>query len=224
MELRAYGGAILRKWWMVAGVLVIALVVTAALTYSQQPVYRSTATFVVAPVGSADVQNSFYGIDTLSRQAEIAGTYMQVADSQLIKGQAARVLNLSQSQQDALSVSSRLRGGSNVIEIAVEGDNPTIVRDFANTVGAQTIKYAQDVYAAYGLKPLDGAIIPTAPARPAKKLNLLIGALAGLILGSGLALFSEYLQEPVSRPVAAGEGEPGLADRRRSDKPSRQLA
>jgi capsular exopolysaccharide synthesis family protein len=47
------------------------------------------------------------------------------------------------------------------------------------------------------IRILDKAEVPLAPVRPKKGLNLLIGALSGLLLGVGLAFFLEYLDYTV---------------------------
>jgi capsular exopolysaccharide synthesis family protein len=47
------------------------------------------------------------------------------------------------------------------------------------------------------IRILDKAEVPLAPVRPRKSLNLLIGALSGLLLGVGLAFFLEYVDYTV---------------------------
>ena len=44
---------------------------------------------------------------------------------------------------------------------------------------------------------VDSAIIPTAPIKPQKQKNLLLGLLLGLMLGAGLAFFVEYLDDTI---------------------------
>ena len=44
---------------------------------------------------------------------------------------------------------------------------------------------------------VDPAITPTAPIKPQKQKNLLLGLLAGLMLGAGLAFFLEYLDDTI---------------------------
>jgi polysaccharide biosynthesis transport protein len=47
------------------------------------------------------------------------------------------------------------------------------------------------------IRVLDNSQVPLAPIRPRKTLNLVIGALTGLLLGLGLAFFLEYLDNTV---------------------------
>jgi len=167
-------------------------------TFTQAPTYKATATFIVAPASSFDDMRSFVsGLDTLSKRAEIASTYAEVASSRMIKKAAANELGLSQVQKQTLTVESQLLAGTNVIEITVEGNDPALVRDFANMVGDKTIAYVQELYEVYDLKPLDRAVAPAFPIKPNKVLNLALGMVSGLVLGAGLAFLSEYLQAPL---------------------------
>ena len=205
MELKILLRTLLRKWWIVLPVLLVTFTFTVVLTFTQAPTYSVTATFVVAPNASfGDVKNFVNGLDILSRRAEIATTYAEVASSRLIKQEAATELNLSPEQRKSLSVESRLVAGTNVLEITVEGNDPAVVRDFANTVGTKTMTYARDLYEAFDLKSLDQATLPASSIKPNKKLNLALGAVLGLVLAGGIAFLSEYLQTPVGNVTNFG--------------------
>ena len=200
--MKTYLQILVRKWWVVLPVFLIALVTTIVLTLVQTPVFEATATFIVKPNSSFSDEKSFTsGLDTLSRRTEIATTYTEVASSHLIKQEAATELGLSSGQAKSLSVDSRLRAGTNVLEVKVRGSDPLLARDFANAVGAQTTLYVQDLYETYDLRPLDQAAMPMSVASPNKKLNFALGAILGLILGAVLAFFAEYLQTPLERVI-----------------------
>jgi diguanylate cyclase (GGDEF)-like protein len=217
MELRIYLRILLRKWWIILPAFLITLTTTIVLTFTQAPTYRATATFVVAPSGSfEDVKSFVSGLETLSKRPEIVSTYAEVASSRLIKQEAADEFDLSQDQRKSLSIDSHLLAGTNVIEISVEGSDPVLVRDFANMVGAKTVTYVQELSEAYDLRPLDQAALPWFPLKPNKKLNLVLGAILGLMLGGGLAFLSEYLQAPLETMTNFGilDNESGAYNKR----------
>lgn len=198
MELRVYLHMLVRKWWIVIPIFLITLTAIIVLTFTQTPTFETTATFVVTPNASFETIQSFVsGLDVLSRRAEIATTYAEIANSRWIKTQAADALGLSPAQRRSLSVNSQLVAGTNVIRITVTGSNPNLVRDLANMVGAQAMVYVQELYEVYNLLPLDEALRPSSPIKPSKLLNLALGAGLGLVLGVGLAFLAEYLQMPL---------------------------
>jgi len=198
MELKIYLRILLKKWWIVLSAFLITLTSTIVFTFTQPSTYSATTTFIVAPASSFDDTKSFVsGLDTLSKRAEIASTYAEVATSRMIRRAIAEDLNLSREQKNSILVLSQLRAGTNVIEIVVEGNNPELVRDFANAVGARTIAYVEELYEVYDLKPLDQATAPSTPIKPNKIMNLALGGILGLVLGGGLAFLAEYLQAPL---------------------------
>jgi len=76
----------------------------------------------------------------------------------------------------------------------VQGTDPTLVGNFANSVGASTIEYAQSLYGTFALVPLDEAGTPRRPIQPKAGVNLALGGVLGLVLGSGIALLTYFFQ------------------------------
>ncbi len=197
MELQFYLRILIGKWWLVLSTLLITFVAVVLFTFDQTPVYQSTATYVVkVHLTSPDDKTFVNSLNVLMGQTQVEMTFAEVASSRLIKEQSANALKLSREQVRDLSVSSRPVAGTNVIQIAVEGPDPVLVRDFVSVVGAQTALYAQGLYTTFELQPLDGATLPSSPIKPKITLNLMLGALAGLAFGTGLALVSHYLLMP----------------------------
>jgi diguanylate cyclase (GGDEF)-like protein len=215
MELRVYLRILFRKWWIVLSALLITFVATVVFTFAQTPKYKATATFVVAPDRSLE-DGGVYGLDTLSRQTEINNTYAEVAISHLIRQRAADELKLSPDQMASATIDAQPLAGTNLIKISALGDDPVLVRHLANTVGIETVAYMQELYEIYTMKLLDEAALPTSPEGRNEKLNLVLGAALGLVLGGGLAFLSEYLQTPLESAMSFDilDGETGAYNER----------
>jgi capsular polysaccharide biosynthesis protein len=197
MEIRSYLRIIIRKLWIILPIVILTVGATVIYTSRQQPVYTARTTFV-ARLNQEFIDNkgNASALDVLSRRTEIATTFSEVAKSRRIKFYAAERLGLSQDDRKNLTVDSRLLAGTNIIEISTEGYDPKLVSDFTNSLGAVTIDYVNSLYEAFELVPLDEAIAPTAPSRPNKLFNYILGAIVGLSLGLGLAFLSESLSIP----------------------------
>jgi len=205
MELKIYLRFLLRKWWIVLPAFLIIFTSTVVFTVIQPSTFRSTATFVISPSSSFQDARSFLsGLDVLNGRDQIANTCAEVASSRMMRKQIAGALKLSPTQETSLIVESRLRAGTNVIEIAVEGNDPVLVADFANKLGEKTIDYVETLFKVYDLDLLDQATPPTSPIKPDKKLNLALGAVLGLALGVGLPFLVEYLRTPLTNMVNQG--------------------
>lgn len=200
MELKIYLQVLLKKWWIVIPTFLIVLTSGIVFTYMKTPVYSATTTYVVVPGASfGDAKGFSGGLDILGRRQEIATTFAEIASSHRIKQLAVSSLALESGR--GYSVISKLRAGTNVIEVTVEGPDPVLVRDLANAVGTTMEKYVQGLYEIFVLVPLDEATVPGSPISPNKALNFSLAAALGLVLGGGLAFLSEYLATPLSAAV-----------------------
>jgi diguanylate cyclase (GGDEF)-like protein len=205
MELKIYLRTLLKKWWVILPVFLITFTATVVFTFTQASTYEAVATMIVAPAGSVgDVRGFANNLDILSSRTQIASTYAEVASSRSVRQEATQALNLSPDQAKSLIVGSKLRAGTNVLEITVEGNDPIVVADFANKVGEKTMAYAQKLYESYSVTTLDPARPPIEPIKPDRKLNLALGAMLGLALGVGLAFLSEYMQSPLENMMNLG--------------------
>jgi len=200
MEIKMYLRLLQRRWWIVLLMVAMSLAATTYFTVNMEPVYESKATYIVRLSPFAEERNVISALNTLTSRTEIVATYAGVANSSLIKNRAALALGLQ--TRDGLTVESQMDGGTNIIEIIVEGPDPALVRDYTNALGAETVNYVESLYETYRLELLDEASLPGAPIRPSLPQNLILGSLLGFVLGVGLVLFLEYLKVPfASDPV-----------------------
>ncbi len=194
MEIRAYLNFIQRRWKIILPLFLMTLAVTTYLTLNIQPVYEASATYIVRISSASDEKNSISALNTLISSDDIPATYAKVANSRLIKRQAADQLGLSSSQRSDLTSNSQLVAGTNIIEVTAKGSDPVLVMDYANEIGEQMLQFAATLYGTYELISLDDATQPRRPVSPDIFTNLLLGALLGLSLGIGMALITEYWQ------------------------------
>jgi diguanylate cyclase (GGDEF)-like protein len=216
MELRAYLDILRRKWWIVIPIFLVTVTCGIVFTYTRTPVYSATATYVVVP-GSAfsDVRNFTDGLDLLGRREEIAATFSEIASSRTIKEGAMGALSLSSQSDEDYSINSKLRAGTNIMEITAEAPDPVSARDLANAVGTRMEDYVRGMYEVFVLVPLDEAIIPEGPTSPNKPLNFGLSVVLGLALSVGLAFFSQYLETPLNPAVSVNilDDETGVYNR-----------
>jgi diguanylate cyclase (GGDEF)-like protein len=114
-----------------------------------------------------------------------------------MRSQALQDLDLNASQISNLVVTSKLRAGTNLIEITVSSTDPGLASAIANKIGELTAKVADKLYGVYNLNLLDKAEIPKVPIRPRIILNLGLGGGLGIILAIGIAFLVEFLKTPM---------------------------
>lgn len=203
MELKAYLKFFKKRWWIILSLLVATLAATALITRNMRPVYEATATYIVRlSAAVTDERSRINALALLTGNPEIPATYAKVASSRQVKELAAQQLGLASRKN--LAVSAQILSGTNVLEITVTGNDPALVAEYANALGAQTISYTHTLYEAFELAPLDAATRPNSPILPNVATNMTLGAIFGLALGLIVALVIENLTSTlVSEPTFA---------------------
>jgi capsular polysaccharide biosynthesis protein len=203
MELRALLNLLRRKGWILLITLLMAMTATTFYSLQQPTRYESKATFI-ANINRdfIDDRNATSALDVLGRRTEIVTTYSEVIKSRRIRQMTAEQMGLSPRQANSLSVASRVVAGTTMIELTVTGQDPTLVFDYAQTVGDSAIAYIHDLYEMYSLAHLDAATYPRA-IKSAFVMNLAMGAAVGLALGIALILLSSFIDDLRNPPATS---------------------
>jgi len=174
--------------------LLISVSSALVFTYSQTPIYRTVATFVVSPGSSfGNVDDVIRGLDTLTKRDSILATYAHIAVSDTIVKTVYAKMDLTTEQRRNLEVSSELVSPTNILKIIVESDDPAIAKTCADMVGQETIEYIDNLGEVYDMKPLDPAYTPPSPSKPDQVQNLVLAVILGAGVGVGLVFVREYL-------------------------------
>lgn len=191
MEIKIFLRLVLKKWRLMLITVFVTVGSTLIFTLVQTPIYSATASYVVSPSSRIlNGTNFLSGLSVLGGQPTVSNTYSSIATSSAVRQNASKALGLDLSQTNGLDVESRVKSGTNIIEITVKGTDPVIVQAFANRVGQSTVEYVSTLYEVYDMKSLDGAKSPVSPVWPNTKLNLALGLVFGLGLGVFLAIMT----------------------------------
>lgn len=82
---------------------------------------------------------------------------------------------------------------TSVVEISALSESPVEAAQLANAVAAAYIGYNASIHSPLKVQLLESAVPAARPARPNKPLNLLLGAVIGIILGTGTGCLSGIL-------------------------------
>ena len=191
MELIIFLRLLLKRWWIITIMVIVCVFGAFLLSALQTPIYSSSATYVVSPSPRILNGTSYLsGLSVLGGQPAVTNTYASIAASASVKENAGVALGLNPAQTKSLSVFSRVQTGTNIIEITVEGEDPVLVQAFTTEIGLSAIDYVSKLDGVYDLRLLDGAMSPESPIKPNKRLNLIMGAVLGLVLGGSIAFLT----------------------------------
>lgn len=194
---------LLRNRWLT--VLVTALVTilgSVAYTLNQTPLYQASTRLFVSNTSGASASD-LYNSSRYSQERVLSYT-------QLIMGEtlAQRTIDRLNLNMSAGAVKAKITASSKpntvLIDVAVLDASPVQARDIANALSDEFVLMARELETpSQGARPdarvvvEQRASIPGAPVVPKKKRNLALGIMLGAILGVGLAVLRDLLDNTV---------------------------
>jgi uncharacterized protein involved in exopolysaccharide biosynthesis len=213
MGMQDFQRLIVRRWWVILAVVVLAT--GSAWTYAMQqpPIYRASATVFAHPSNAvskpADV-NAAMGMLTYGT---LMDTFAALAQSRLLLDEAGQGPSIQPIDLSAYSVSAQTLPQTTVLQISVDGPNGQLAAQLADALVIYVVAATAQNFPTFALTPLDSAVVPKNPIRPVPSHDALYAGLAGLIVGFILAALSAYQPVPSS---AEGQKDPQPASLRDS--------
>ena len=198
MELSDYFRILRKSWIVIVAFTLIGTAGAAAITLLTTPKYAASTLVFVYVQSSGTVNELAQGSNFAQSQVK---SYAEAVSTPRVLDNAIKSLRLDISAGElASSVSASAPLDTVNIEITVEDESPTDAASIANAVTASFGQVIEDI-----TKPTNGAesqvsvsvlreaAVPSKPISPNTNVNLIIGALAGLIVGLASALLRQAL-------------------------------
>jgi capsular exopolysaccharide synthesis family protein len=199
MSISEYLRAIARGWWMVAIAVIVGASAAAAFIATTPPTYAGSVTFFVNTTpgtGVSPLQSDQYA------QQRVA-TYVRLVSSDRLARLIAADTHIDQSpQQIAASISGESPLNTVLLTATVQGASRSDVAAVTNSVSTQFVKMIRSIDPTVSLEVTSGPTVLPAPIAPRKNLDLGVGILAGLVIGSGAAILRQTLHA-TARSAAA---------------------
>ena len=231
MNLQEFVRLLRSRWLTVVLTTIITVLIAAAVTFATKPLYQgSTRLFVSTPAG-ASISDLYQG-NRLSQDRVLS--YTELIQGQTLAQRTVDKLNLDmtagQLQAKVKATSTR---DTVLINVSVLDESPIRARDIANALSDEFVIMVRELEtSAPGARPdarvvvIQQASIPDQPVVPKKARNMTLGLLFGLILGVGLALLRDQLdntvktRETVEELTGVGIVGTILLDKDRRSKPA----
>lgn len=189
---------LLKKHLMLVIVLPIACALAMGIvSFGFMPdVYTATTTMYVLSQ-SGDESNATLQ-SNLSASQMIANDVSSLIQSDRVKGDTAEQLGLENLNGFDISVSSDT--SSRVITLSVEGEDPQLVADVANTMVETVSSVAQEVMNVQSVNSFegeDGVEAPEHPSGPSRTMYVVVAFLAGLFVAVAIVVLLDMLNTRV---------------------------
>jgi polysaccharide biosynthesis transport protein len=202
MEVRRYARALRRGWVLVVLCPLLAALVAGAVSWRMHPVYEANGSLLVRPAQPLAVETG-----TVAETAdEITQTYGALMTEGPILQKVIDDLQL-RSSPSALSkdITVTPRTNTTILDITVSNTNPVLAAEVANQLMGDFITTMKQVQTQENTPGTDQdnfviiqpASVPTSPSSPNIPRNVLLAAVAGLLLAVGAILLRDYLDQSV---------------------------
>ncbi len=182
-------------------VLTVAVAIGASAVYAfvlARPQYTAnTVLFVWRTIDPG--QDPAMTYSDLIFNEKLVSDYRELCKSRNVISQVAEANGLSASSAAALSAKIDVTTKSNtrLLLITVTDQDPVFAANIANSVAQVFMKVVVEKMGAENVQVIDTALIPSVPSSPNKPMDLLIGLVAGLAAGVGLAFLIDFLDRTV---------------------------
>ncbi len=145
MELKNYLQILDRRKWVITIVVLVTMAVVVIGTLKMTPYYTATATLRIATASSSTSSSDYMYADRLIT------TYLNIATSRPVADELKKQLNFTKDPKiDVKQIPS-----SELIQISVEDQDPSLAMQAANTLGAILISQSGEFYTGTGKTPAD---------------------------------------------------------------------
>jgi capsular polysaccharide biosynthesis protein len=212
--------ALRARWLIVLFVMVIAVGAAVAITVRTTPLYQSTTRLFVSTAGGGGSASEVYQGALSSQQRVIS--YTKLITGETLAQRTVDALHLDMSAETLRTkVSANAAHDTVLIDVAVLDPSPVRARDIAEALSREFVVMVSELET-----PEDGArpdarvvieqhaSLPSEPVVPNTTRNIAVGFAFGLLLGIGLAVLRDRLDNTVKNRKTIEEitGVPPVAD------------
>lgn len=200
VDLREYFGIVKKRFWIVALITIIAVVVSGVISFFMlNPVYEAKSTLIVNTEKNEETQ--MITGDQFNVTQKLAVTYGEIIKSRSVLDDVIKNLKLDDEYGYLVkNVTVSPVKDTQIISISVQDTNKEKARDIANEIPKVFKKEAKRITKANDIQVIDKAILPQHPIKPNKMMNMAIAAVLGAMIGLFVVFLIEYLDNKLKTP------------------------
>jgi capsular polysaccharide biosynthesis protein len=188
------------KWWVIFITAIAATAIAAVYSiYILEPVYSADTSLYVGRNTETDTAVAY---NDLLLGDRLVSDYRELVKSRRVTGMTIQELGLEDitSKQLADKVSVQSKRDTRIIEISVQDEDPKTAMDVANTIASIFKEQVVEIMEVQNVQIIDKAVENTEPIKPDVRMNIAIGLVLGIMLGTGLVFLVEYLDTNIKTP------------------------
>lgn len=182
-----------KRWIMIVSLIIVAMGISYGYTvWSYVPMYSTSTTIVV---NRQDVTSGMSSSSDFYLREDLILTFQGIINSQNLRTRVSDELDTA--NLGSISVSA---DDSSIIRIRVTHSDPEMAVEVANTTAEVFREMIKEMMYDMDSSVLDEAIVPMAAQGMNLKMNILIAAVLGGMVGAGLCFVIEFLDRTFKQP------------------------
>lgn len=194
INLRELFQVLRKRLWLIVLITIIAATVSAVISFFVlTPVYQSKTQILV---NQAKNDEQLYYSQTVQTNVQLINTYNDIIKSPAILDKVIKELKLDSSAQSlGGQIQVKNAQDSQVAQIVVQDTNAKRATEIANTTASIFKKEVPKIMNVDNVSVLSKATLgeSASPVKPQPLMNIVIAVVVGLMVGVGLSILLEYL-------------------------------
>ena len=200
IDIRELFQIIRKRLWIIISFILVAVLLSGIVSmFFLDDIYESSTTLIVSK--QSDGNNNDLQISDINLARNLVDTYSVIIKSNRVLESVLSDLNLDMTLSNLKSkINVSAEGNTEIIRINVEDTIPERAKDIANSLANVFIKEVDTLLKMENVQIIDIARVPNSPIRPRVFMNIAIAGMLGLMIGLGLVLLIEYLDNTIKTP------------------------
>ncbi len=197
ISLQEVAYALKKRWKLIALITIAATLVSAILSFFViKPQYESKTKLFIGKQETTQENASYNNNDVMMYQ-KLMKTYAELVKTSDLVTKAVKSTNLDYNQKEIKKILNNLSvapsADTQILDLSYKGGNPKEVLKVTEAITNEFILESKDLIPNGNIQVIQKAQFPEHPVSPNKKLNILIAFVLGLMVGVGVVLLLEYL-------------------------------
>lgn len=189
--------ALKKRWKLIALITIAATLVSAILSFFViKPQYEASTKLFIGKQESNQNAAVYDNSDIMMYQ-KLMKTYAELVKTSDLVTKAVKSANLDYNQNEIKEILSNLTAipsaDTQILDLSFKGENPKEVLKVTEAITNEFISESKELIPNGNVQVIQKAQLPEYPISPNKKLNIIIAFVLGLIVGVGVVLWLEYL-------------------------------
>ncbi|HAT4319803.1 YveK family protein [Clostridium perfringens] len=196
ISLQEIAYALKKRWKLIALITIVATLVSAILSFFViKPQYEAKAKLFI---GKQETQeNNAYNNSDVMMYQQLMKTYAELVKTSDLVTKAVKSANLNYNQNEIKGILNNLTANpssdTQILDLSFKGGNPKDVLKITEAITNEFISESKELIPNGNVQVIQKPQLPDRPISPNKKRNILIAFVLGLVLGGGIVLSIEYL-------------------------------